>query len=145
MIKAIGVEDYMSVNPLTFSEDTDLFDAIHSLLERKVTGATVIDSDNKVVGVISELDCLKAIIDGAYYGDVGGKVGQFMTRQVQSLDNVRDMDILAIAKIMIDGNRRRFPIVKDGKFVGQVSARSILQAVKDFVATHDPSEDSPFE
>lgn len=145
MIKAIGAENYMSVNPLTFFEDTDLFEAIHLLLERKVTGATVIDSDNNVVGVISELDCLKAIIDGAYYGDVGGKVGQYMTRQVQSIDNVRDMDILAIAKIMIDGNRRRFPVMKDGKFAGQVSARSILQAVKDFVSDHDPSEDSPFE
>jgi len=145
MIKAIGAEDYMSKNPLTFSEDTDLFEAIHLLLERKLTGATVVNDKQEVVGVISEIDCLKAILDGAYYGQVGGTVGQFMTREVQAIEYIEDHDILDIAKMMLDGKRRRIPVVTDGKFRGQVSARSILQAVKDFVANHDPSEDSSFE
>lgn len=146
MLKTIGAEDYILKNPLTFTENTDLFRAIHLLLEKKVTGATVINDNNEIVGVISELDCLEAIIDGAYYGEIAGKkVGHYMTKQVQSIDSIGDLDILDIAKMMIDGKRRRFPVVKHGKFVGQVSTRSILQAVKDFVSEHDPKEDSKLE
>jgi len=146
MLKAIGAEDYILKNPLTFSEDTDLFRAIHLLLENKVTGATVVNVNNEIVGVISELDCLEAIIDGAYYGDISGKkVGHYMTKGVQSIDGIADLDILHIAKMMIDGKRRRFPVTKNGKFAGQVSTRSILQAVKDFVSEHDPKENSPLE
>lgn len=142
MIHSIDAESYITENPVTFTEDTDLFQAIHILLEQKLTGATVVNKDQEIIGVISELDCLKAILDGAYYGQVGGSVGTYMTRQVQAIEHSDGLDILAVAKLMIDGKRRRLPIVANGKFIGQVSCRSILQAVKDFVAEHDPSEDS---
>ncbi len=145
MIHSIDAESYIIGNPVTFYEDTDLFQAIHVLLEQKLTGATVINYDNEIIGVISELDCLKAILDGAYYGQVGGSVGDYMTRSVQTIEHSEGLDILAVAKLMIDGKRRRLPIVAGGKFIGQVSCRSILQAVKDFVAEHDPSEDSVVE
>lgn len=146
MVRSIGAEDYILPKPLTFKEDMDLFEAIHHLLENKVTGATVVNNNNEIVGVISELDCLNAIIDGAYYGDNGGKrVGQYMTREVETIDHISDLDILDIAKKMVDGRRRRFPVVKNGKFAGQVSTRSILQAFKDFVREHDPKEDSILE
>ncbi len=142
MIHSIDAESYIAEYPVTFKEDTDLFQAIHVLLEQKISGASVINNDNQVIGIISELDCLKAILDGAYYGQVGGTVGDYMTRQVECIDSADNLDILAVAKMMIDGRRRRFPLVANGKFKGQVSCRTILQAVKDFVAEHDPSEDS---
>lgn len=145
MIKSIGADECITHNSVTLSEETDLFEAIHLLLKHKVSGATVINSDNEVIGVLSELDCLKAILDGSYYGDVGGTVGQYMTKQVQSIEDIETMDILQVAKMMIDGSRRRIPVVKNGKFAGQVSCRSVLQAVKDFVARHDPAESSQSE
>jgi CBS domain-containing protein len=145
MIKSIGADECITHNAVTLTEETDLFEAIHMLLKHKVSGATVINGNNEVIGILSELDCLKAILDGSYYGDVGGTVGQYMTREVQSIENIDTMDILQVAKLMIDGSRRRIPVVKDGKFSGQVSCRSVLQAVKDFVAKHDPTENSQYE
>lgn len=145
MIRSIEAKDYLSKNPITFNEDTDLFQAIHTLLESKVSGGTVINENKDVVGVISELDCLKAILDGSYYGQVGGKVKDYMTPNPECLNADDSFDILDIAKRMLDGKRRRIPLVKDGKFAGQVSCRSLLQAMKDFVVEHDPSEDSMHE
>ncbi|AJQ96760.1 CBS domain-containing protein [Gynuella sunshinyii] len=144
-IKSISASEYLTKSPVTLSEETDLFEAIHVLLEKKLTGLTIVNANNEVVGVLSELDCLKAILDGSYYGEVGGKVRQFMTQQVQTLENVDKMDVLEVARIMIDGKRRRIPVVENGQFKGQVSCRSILQAVKDFVGTHDASENCIYE
>jgi predicted transcriptional regulator len=45
------------------------------------------------------------------------------------------------AQILLNSRRRRMPIVENGKFVGQISARSLLQVFKDSMAEHDPSED----
>ena len=145
MQKTVDAEKYMSKNPLTFTEKTDLFDAIHLLLERKVSGATVVNDNNEIVGVVSELDCLKAILDQVYYGSAEGLIGDIMTRQVHKIMNIEEMDILAIAAMMIREKHRRFPVEVHGKFAGQVSTRSILQAAKDFVAEHDRKEDSRFE
>lgn len=145
MLKAIGAESYQSIKPLTVLEDSELFTAIHLLLEHRITGVTVVNSENHVVGMLSELDCLKAILDGSYYGHVGGKVSDYMTSNVDVIENVGDLDILAIAKMMVENNRRRYPLVHNGKYKGQVSCRSILQAFKNFVAKHDPKEDSILE
>jgi len=130
MLKSVDAKEYMTDQPVTVKPDTDIFKAIKVLSDHKISGATVVDDENNVVGVISEFDCLKAILSGSYYNEVGGTVGDFMTRDVESIDN--NLDIIEVAKQMLATKRRRFPVVEDGKFVGQLSVRSILKAVKNF-------------
>lgn len=130
MLKKIDARYHMTKNPVTFKADTDIFEAISVMLEKKISGATVLDDEKRVVGVISEFDCLKAILSGSYYEQVGGTVGEFMTAEVEVVS--KDMDILKVAERLINGKRRRLPIVEDGKFIGQYSIRSILNAVRDF-------------
>ncbi len=130
MLKKIEAKYHMTKNPVTFKADTEIFDAISVMLEKKISGATVLNEKKEVVGVISEFDCLKAILSGSYYEHAGGTVGEFMTAEVEVVD--KEMDILKVAERLIKGKRRRLPIVEDGKFVGQYSIRSILNAVKDF-------------
>ena len=131
MLKSVNAQDYMTDQPLTVKADTDIFNVIDMLILHKVSGATVIDDENNVVGVISEVDCLRAILNSAYHSEkVGGKVSEYMTKEVESL--TRDMDIVAVAQKMLDSKRRRIPVVENGKFVGQLSIRSILRAVKNF-------------
>ncbi|WP_432452327.1 MULTISPECIES: CBS domain-containing protein [unclassified Agarivorans] len=122
--------DHMTKNPVTVKPATSLFEAIDIMLAAKVSGATVLNEQREVVGVISEIDCLQAILKGTYHGEIGGMVKEFMTEEVDSVSP--DMDILAVAEKLINDKRRRLPVVKDGKFIGQYSIRSILNAVKDF-------------
>lgn len=140
MLTSYETDDYMSVNPVTFSAETDIFEAIHVLLHLKVSGGTVLNEKNEVIGVISELDCLKAIINTAYYQQGGGTVGDFM-----STEGIEYMDyhtsLIDAAQILLTKRHRRMPIVEHGKFVGQISARSVLQAFKDSVTEHDATED----
>lgn len=143
MFRSINAKDYMTRDPVVFKTNTDLFEAIHIILERKITGATVLNDSNEVVGMMSEMDCLKAILDGSYYGTVGGTVGDYMTKEVFTVQD--EMDITSVAKVILDNKRRRIPVVDNGKFIGQLSCRSILQAIKDFDSPHDPSEDEHWE
>ncbi len=140
MLTSYETDDYMSVNPVTFTSETDIFDAIHQLLERKVSGGTVLNDNNEVIGVISELDCLKAVIQTGYYHEGGGTVGDFMhTGDIEYMD--LHTSLIDAAQVILNTHHRRMPIVEHGKFVGQISARSLLQAFKDSITEHDASED----
>jgi CBS domain-containing protein len=140
MIRSYEVDDYMSVNPVKFTPETDIFDAIHVLLQRKVSGGTVVNEKDEVVGVISELDCLRAIINTAYYHEGGGTVGDFMTSgTIEFLDP--HTGLIDAAQILLGKKHRRMPMILEGKFYGQISARSILQAFKDSMTEHDATED----
>ena len=138
MFRSVDALDYISVQPVLVKPDTNIFSVIHELLVHKVSGATVVDDDNNVVGVISEIDCLQAILDGSYYNEVNGTAADFMSTDVESLSS--HVDIIEVAKQMIDTKRRRMPIMENGKFVGQLSVRSILKAVKDFDVPVDETE-----
>ena len=74
MLKSIKVRDYMTRHLVTFRSDTDLFTAINRLLEHRISGAPVVDSQGHLIGLLSEGDCLRGILSGAYYESVGGTV-----------------------------------------------------------------------
>lgn len=136
MLRSIESTDHLTIAPVTLRPETGIFEAIQAMLARRISGATVLDADGRVVGVISEMDCLRAILSGTYHGDVGGTVGAFMTKEVETVE--AGASVLDVAQRLIDGHRRRFPVVKDGKFVGQVSCRSILRAVIEFAGAPRP-------
>ena len=133
MLKSVKVSDYMTRKLITFTEDMDLFEAIRVFSETQVSGAPVTDNNGQLIGIMSEVDCLRGILDKTYHEEeVGGTVGEFMTCTVDTVD--ANTDIIAIAEQFIHRGRRRIPVVEDGKLVGQVSRKDILRAVNDFVA-----------
>jgi CBS domain-containing protein len=55
-----------------------------------------------------------------------------MSGQVDTVDP--DEDIYTLAERFLGEHRRRYPVVKDGKLIGQISRRDVLQAARDFLA-----------
>ncbi|MEM6676166.1 MAG: CBS domain-containing protein [Planctomycetota bacterium] len=129
----------MTVGPVTLKPETHIFEAIKALIDRSISGATVVDDQGQVVGVISEMDCLQAVLSNTYHGDAGGTVADIMTTEVETVEE--GANVLDVAKKLIEGHRRRFPVVQEGRFVGQVSCRSILKAVVEFAETPRPKKD----
>jgi CBS domain-containing protein len=138
MLRSIESKDHMTIAPVTLRPNTSIFEAIDAMLARHISGATVLDDQGRVVGVISEMDCLRAILSGTYHGDVGGTVADIMTTTVETIE--LGASIVDVAEKLVSGHRRRFPVVKDGKFVGQVSCRSILRAVIEYARSRKPNE-----
>ncbi|RMF19608.1 MAG: CBS domain-containing protein, partial [Candidatus Dadabacteria bacterium] len=69
MIKSLRVRDYMTEHPVTLPPDMAITEAIAILVKNKISGATVVNGDGKIIGVLSEIDCLRALRDGSYYGE----------------------------------------------------------------------------
>jgi|TARA_B110000503_G_scaffold141833_1_gene236596 CBS domain-containing protein len=132
MAKSVEVSQYMQHKPVTVMADMNIYDASRKILENKVSGVVVVDADNNLVGMLSELDCLRALITSVYNGaDPGGAlVSEIMTTEVEV--NQPTDDIVTVATSMLDHKHRRRPIVVDGKLVGQLTCRQILGAIKDF-------------
>ncbi|MEH6471454.1 MAG: CBS domain-containing protein [Halopseudomonas sp.] len=133
MLKSVKVEDYMTSQLVTFKPETDLFKAISIFSESNISGAPVVNDRGELIGMLSEVDCLKAILQHTYHEEEkGGCVGDFMTATVETVAS--DADIIALSEQFISGNRRRFPVMHDGKLVGQISRKDVLRAVGDFVS-----------
>ena len=131
MLKSVKVQDYMATGLVTFHPETDLFEAINSLLRYKISGAPVTNEQGELVGLISEVDCLKAILTLTYHEEeVGGCVADCMTKNVEVINY--DANIIEVANIFIEKGRRRLPVIRNGKLVGQISRSDILRAVEEF-------------
>ena len=77
MPKSVEVSQYMQHKPITVMADMNIYDASRKILENKVSGVVVIDANNNLVGMLSELDCLRALVTSVYNGaDPGGGVGK---------------------------------------------------------------------
>ena len=130
MLKSVKVRDYMITDLVTFRPDTALFKAIDVLLERRISGAPVIDDEGRLLGLLSESDCLRGILSGSYHDEVGGRVDAVMSRGVETVDAAAD--IVKAAEHFLQKGRRRLPVLEDGRLVGQISRRDILRAVQHF-------------
>lgn len=84
------------------------------------------------MGVLSELDCLRAIIERVYQGgqDSAGFVHEAMTKDIVS--NRPDEDIVSVAESMLKHKHRRRPILENDQMIGQVDCRTFLSAIKNF-------------
>lgn len=121
------ISDYMVTELVTLSPEMEINRAMTVLLERAVSGAPVIDGKGELVGVLSQKDCLKAALNASYYQEWGGAVADYMTAAVETLD--ADLDIVEAAERFLGSNYRRFPVMVEGRMVGQISRADLLRAL----------------
>ncbi len=121
----------MLTNPVRVNADANLFEAIELITDHKISGLCVVDDNNRLVGILSELDCMRAILSTTYNEGGVGRVSEYMTRDNLVLANAND-NIVELAQDMLRQKHRRRPVVEYGKLVGQVTCRQLLIAVKNF-------------
>jgi CBS domain-containing protein len=123
-------------NLITFMPDQSIEDVIDIIIEKKISGAPVLDENNKLVGIISEKDCLRIIVDQAYHNlpHSAPIVSDYMTKEVKTLSI--NSDVVEAANAFLNTPVRRLPIIEDGKLLGQISRRDILRAAKNIKATN---------
>lgn len=126
--KSVVVKDYMARTLITFKPETDVLDAVHELVEHRIAGAPVVDDAGNLIGMLSELDCLKIALHAGYHGDWGGPVSDYMSAGVKTVDG--EMSIIDLAQVFLDTKFRRFPVVERNRLIGQISRRDVLRALE---------------
>lgn len=130
MIKTVKVRDYMNREVVTLTPETHVYSAIDTLLTHRISGAPVVDAQGHLVGVLSENDCLRGILNEAYFEETCGTVRSIMSQVVETID--ADADILKAAAHFVERGRRRLPVTERGRLVGQISRRDLLRALKNY-------------
>jgi len=128
MLQSVELKDYMT-QAVTVTADMTVFEAAKIILKNKISGVVVVDTNHHLIGMLSELDCLRVILAGVYNDEEFGAatVADVMTTEVECQDP--HDDIVDVAASMLDHKHRRRPVVLDGRLVGQVTCRQILKVI----------------
>ncbi|MFH6768399.1 CBS domain-containing protein [Gaetbulibacter aquiaggeris] len=124
----LRVSDYMTRNLVTFKADQPLEEVINAIIKHRISGGPVVNEKNELIGIISETDCIKEISESRYHNLPMNNhtVENYMVKDVETIDG--NMNIFDAANKFLESKRRRFPIVENGKLVGQISQKDILKA-----------------
>ena len=122
------VSDIMAGDLLTVDADVSVEDAVRSMNDRRVGAVLVLDED-RLVGVFTERDVLRAVAHGLTPEAV---VGDWMTRGPETIEPDDTAEQAAV--LMIHGGFRHLPVVDDGKVVGILSIRDLMRGVLDDAA-----------
>ena len=128
--RILTARDIMAKSLITFRADQPINDAIKALLKHGISGAPVVDDDKHLIGILSELDCLRTLSSDEFLGDEqeqAGLVEHFMSTDPQTIEP--ELDVYRVAHHFITSTIRRLPVVEDGRLIGQVSRRDVLRAI----------------
>lgn len=123
----ITVRDCMSQSMILFSKDQSIIEVVDMLIKFRISGGPVVDHQKRVIGIISEGDCVKQISESRYYNMPmeDTSVEKYMSKEVDVMSP--DINLFDAAQLFLKSKRRRFPVVEDGKIIGIVSQKDILR------------------
>lgn len=136
--------DIMVRTLVTLKPDLPVLEAVALFLKHSISGAPVVDENGKLIGIFSELDCLKVLAAGEFYADdhrEDGVVADFMSRKITTVSP--DVDIYTLAQRFLDRSMRRIPVLDGDELVGQISRRDVLRAMQQLGQSRIPRKRYP--
>ncbi len=128
-MESILVKDYMNRRPVIFSPEESIFEAIQHLLNSGLTGGPVVDSEQKLLGFLSEQDCLAKGLEASYYCERIAQVAELMRRDVLTVSP--ELSIIELAQQMQQNKPKVYPVVdEDDVLLGVITRRDVLRAIE---------------
>ena len=143
-------QDIMTKNPICVSPETKIIDAVKILLDKHFNGLPVVDTDNKLVGILTQSDLVAQhkkielpsyffILDAAIPMYSPTKFDESVARMnAETVQDLMKTDVLTlrpdtpvdvVASYMVDNKYYSLPIVDKGILVGIVGKEDVLRMV----------------
>lgn len=136
--KNVSAREIMATKLVTLSPEMDVFAGIEVLVKHKISGAPVIDSESRLLGIFSEKSVMKVLVDAAYDQLPTNRVDAFMDTEPHTINETTQL--ISMAQIFLTTPRRRLPVIRDGILVGQVSRRDVVKAALNVVKAENNFE-----
>ncbi|MZR62838.1 CBS domain-containing protein [Alcanivorax sp. DP30] len=120
----------MGKHPTAIALGTELTEVVDQLLKHKASGLPVVDENHRVVGFVSEQDCLRKLLVSSYHCEGSLIVDEFM--HDQPLTVAESDSVVNVAELMVNQKPKIYPVVDAQKrLVGMLSRHQVLGALKD--------------
>lgn len=131
MNKNVKVEDLMDRVFISFDPDTSVREAVELLDRKRLFGACVTDKKGKVLGILSEKKCielyLKALKDNSTDAVDSATVSDILYDDFKTIS--KSTGLAETARIFLETDFRRMPVVEAGLLVGQITRRDIMRVI----------------
>ncbi len=111
----------MVTDVICVSKETGIYEAVETMVEKRITGLPVVNEDMSLAGIVSEKDVLSLLYN---MEDRPTTVEHYMTPDPHCFDV--DDSLIDIAECFIKNHFRRVPIISDGKLKGIISRKDII-------------------
>ncbi|MEO0600325.1 MAG: CBS domain-containing protein [Myxococcota bacterium] len=126
----ISARDMMKKKVITVRQDMRVLDAVRLLLKNRVSGAPVVDDEYRLIGMLSEKDCIQALLRAVAERLPSSNVQDVMTTDIFTVTD--GTDLLTIAHHFVTKPLRRIPVVDERNvLIGQISRRDLLNSALD--------------
>ncbi len=120
------VRDLMTTDVVAVGPTTSTRDAARMMFRYRISGLPVVDSDDHVLGIITEGDFLAMELERAQKGDAPAEVQEVMSHAVLNVSP--DLEVMDAARYMHAEGVKRVVVVEDGRMVGILSRFDIVAA-----------------
>ena len=125
----------MNRHPVTFNQNMTLEAAVDHLTDVAQIGGPVVDVDRKVVGFLSEQDCLARMLLSSYHDEGLAYVRDLMRKDVLTVH--MNSRIIELAQLMLGLKPKIYPVVDDnGVLQGVISRSDVLRAIGQELHSH---------
>ena len=131
-MRSLKISDHLITNPIIIASTATIGEAARTIVENKVSGVIVVDENDDVKGMLSELDCLKSLLTEIYNEGQVGKEPVTSEMSAPVTFNRSEEDIISVAQSMLNQKQRRRPVIDNGRLVGQITCRQLLTAIMAF-------------
>ncbi|MDX2320189.1 MAG: CBS domain-containing protein [Moritella sp.] len=121
------VMNEMKINAPSIPCGTSLVAVVDLFAKHQINAMPVVNAENEVIGFVSESDCMKALINGSYHCDKPAIVNDVMSKNIVSVSP--QTTIFDVALGMTKDNVSVYPVIEEGKLVGIIRRRDVLQVL----------------
>ena len=124
-------KDIMSSPVISVRPDAAIDEVLRLLLQHRVSGLPVLDEEQRLVGMVTELDLLRLLYNRMHLAT--SQITDFQTNTVVTVGE--DDTVIDIAEIFLSQPIRRVPVMRGDKVVGIISRRDVIRYIRDMRAT----------
>ncbi len=121
----------MSARPLYLTADMSLAAALDQFITSQHIGGPVVNEQKEVIGFISEQDLIKSLLGVSYHCQDTHVVSDVMRKEVLTV--TPEDTIIDLAQNMTENKPKIYPVVENGKLVGIITRRNVLQAISESI------------